>query len=90
MISIENNEMKCYCLEALCKISHIENAKVQFVIDQGFVPYVLANLKSSDEALLHSSITLIGNICAGTNLQTQTMLDERILDLLLPLSDHPS
>ncbi|CAG9314476.1 unnamed protein product [Blepharisma stoltei] len=90
MISIESNEVKCYCLEALCKISHKEDSKVQFVIDQGFIPFVLRNLKSSEESLLHSSITLIGNICAGTHLQTQKMLDENILDLLLPLSDHPS
>ena len=88
LISANNNQLTKDCLYSLKLLTSFEEAHITLVIDNNLDKVALGYLKSQDLETLRTSICVLGNIMGGTDKQTQIMLENGVLDKLMPIVDH--
>jgi len=78
----------CWALSHLCEDPSDTNYRIQSIIDQGFVPFLINMLNHTDSKIVHPALRVIGSIVSGSDYQTQSVIDEDFLQNVKPLLRH--
>ena len=74
---------------AISYLTDAGNNIIQFVIDAGFVPYLVPLLGHQEVKVVTAALRAVGNIVTGTDQQTQIVLNFDALKYFHTLLNHP-
>jgi hypothetical protein len=79
--SVRDKRVKSDVMWCLANISEHGSAAIQEIIDRGLVKHVLTTLrKSKSKIRLSGAVRVLGNLSTGSELQTQHLLNDGMLD----------
>jgi len=89
IIEFGNPDQRKSCLRTLGCFADYENINIDVVLQAGIHKRVLNSYLNLESPLLEVAIRLIGNICSGSDSQTQEVLDLNLCDTLASVCECP-
>lgn len=85
LLQVEDEEIlvdTCWAISYISDDPTPNNARIQEVIGNGFLPHLIRLLDHGSTLVVHPALRAVGNIVTGSDEQTQEALDEGVLPAL--------